>query len=73
MCEKAAIFLLAGLCAALKACPFVEQQDKNLNSRKMLKAASWAMHRWKIHIMHKNSVGLQASASHLLAVCDREA
>lgn len=39
---------------------FVEEQDKNLKIRKILKAALWAMHRWKIN-MHKNTVGLASS------------
>lgn len=60
--KKAAILLLAGVFAALRASGFVEEPDKNPKARKILKAASWAMHRWKIHIMHKNTVGLQAPA-----------
>lgn len=75
ICEgkKAALLLQAGVFAALRVSPFVEEQDKNLKGRKILKAASCTMHRWKIHIMHKNSVGLQAPALYLVAFCEKEA
>lgn len=43
--RQAAVLLQAGVFAALRASAVVEEQDKNLKSRKILKAASWAVHR----------------------------